>query len=293
MLKKIISGGQTSAHRVRMFRQIFKIALILSFASGGTFFCKKILDEPFRNFSALYHLVRCNFSRKDYISFEEETWKKLSGVDKETLYERLKAFKRSKKKGKLRVVEKKRAVRLLTCRTTNLKRKAFHHFRHAVFVFVGSFSFIFFLFYQFGRQIKKKKLISGKPVKKRRFPKFYTKGGLRLGKAALLKKAETHHMLITGGTGSGKTNAIHHLLPQIRKRGQKVIIVDTTSRFIGSYYDSKKDFILNPFDARTEEWHPWADCKESYDFEEISSAFIHMTGSEQDPFWENFSAHGA
>ena len=148
------------------------------------------------------------------------------------------------------------------------------------------FLVFFLMFSLFGRQAKKKKHLSGKKVKTRRLPKLYSKGGLRLGKAVLSKSAETQHMLITGGTGSGKTNAIHHLLPQIRKRGQKAIIVDTTSRFVESYYDPKKDFILNPFDARARDWHPWADCKEKYDFEEISNAFIYMTGSEQDPFWK-------
>lgn len=63
-------------------------------------------------------------------------------------------------------------------------------------------------------------------------------------------------LIMTGTTGAGKTNAFHSLLPQIRKRGDKAIIVDVTGSYISRYYNKKTDFILNPLDTRSQFWHP-------------------------------------
>src|SRR5690606_7596089 len=48
----------------------------------------------------------------------------------------------------------------------------------------------------------------------------------------LIKDKETSHTLITGTTGSGKTNCLHTLLPQIRERPNRAIIVDLTGDFV-------------------------------------------------------------
>lgn len=83
---------------------------------------------------------------------------------------------------------------------------------------------------------------------------------LVFGTLPLLKDKETSHTLITGTTGSGKTNSFHVFLPQIRKRGDRAIILDVTGDYITRYYNEKTDIILNPLDERSLPWHPWADC---------------------------------
>ena len=90
----------------------------------------------------------------------------------------------------------------------------------------------------------------------------------------MIKDSETQHMMITGTTGSGKTNCFHHLLPQIRTLGQRALIVDTTGEFVSRYYREGKDIILNPLDARSESWSPWVECTEDYHFEELASNLI-------------------
>lgn len=47
---------------------------------------------------------------------------------------------------------------------------------------------------------------------------------LSLNELPLLKDKETSHILLTGTTGSWKTNAFHTLLLQIRTRGDRAII---------------------------------------------------------------------
>lgn len=41
---------------------------------------------------------------------------------------------------------------------------------------------------------------------------------LKIGNMPLVKNTETRHFLVTGGTGSGKTNLIHNLLAQVERK---------------------------------------------------------------------------
>jgi len=104
-----------------------------------------------------------------------------------------------------------------------------------------------------------------------------------LGSLPIIKNSETQHFLITGTTGSGKTNCFHHLLPQIRERNQKAVIIDTTGAFVQSYYREDQDILLNPFDHRSSPWNPWAECKEPYHYKELAKSLIPQTS--HDPFW--------
>ena len=72
----------------------------------------------------------------------------------------------------------------------------------------------------------------------------------------LLKDSERKHILITGTTGSGKTNMLNELLPQIRKERGRAIIVDLTGSF-NKLFDPKSDKLLNPFAVGSEHWLPW------------------------------------
>ncbi len=112
---------------------------------------------------------------------------------------------------------------------------------------------------------------------------------LTLEKLPLLKDKETSHLLMTGTTGSGKTNAFHSLLPQIRQRGDKAIIVDVTGTYISRYYNENTDIILNPLDTRSQFWHPWADCHLESHYDVLANSFIPENNQVKDPFWDNAS----
>lgn len=98
------------------------------------------------------------------------------------------------------------------------------------------------------------------------------------------KGAECEHLMITGATGSGKTNVIHGLLQQIRKLGHKAIIVDSSGGFVEHFFDSAKDKLLNPFDQRTAHWHLWSDCHQDYELSELVESLI-PDRKQMDSFW--------
>ena len=97
----------------------------------------------------------------------------------------------------------------------------------------------------------------------------------------LIKDTETQHMMITGTTGSGKTNAFKHLMNQTRD--QKAVIVDPTGEFLHAYYDPRCDVVMNPFDERFPGWDLFGECREPYRYDEIAESLI--PASDHDLFW--------
>jgi type IV conjugative transfer system coupling protein TraD len=111
---------------------------------------------------------------------------------------------------------------------------------------------------------------------------------LHLDGLPLINNKETSHILITGTTGSGKTNCFHTLLPQIRARPNRAIVVDLTGDFVAKYYRDGQDVLLNPLDERSENWSPWADCQSETHYDALAAAIVPKSSS-GDKFWENAS----
>ena len=109
---------------------------------------------------------------------------------------------------------------------------------------------------------------------------------LNLDGLPLIKGKETSHILIIGTVGSGKSNCFNTLLPQIRKRPNPALIVDLTGDFVARYFQKEKDLLLNPFDERSQNWSPWADCLTSTHYDALAAAIVPKS-THMDKFWEN------
>ncbi|MCW8419977.1 MULTISPECIES: type IV conjugative transfer system coupling protein TraD [Fluoribacter] len=109
---------------------------------------------------------------------------------------------------------------------------------------------------------------------------------IRIDGFPLLAGSEVQHLLVHGTVGTGKSQLIMKILDSIRQRGDRVIIYDKGAAFIPHYFDSNKDVILNPFDARCPNWDMWAEAPRDSDFENMAESLIPMHG-ENDPFWVN------
>ncbi len=110
----------------------------------------------------------------------------------------------------------------------------------------------------------------------------------RIGNVPLSEKAEFQHMMVTGTTGAGKSNMIHHLLQQIREQGDQAIIVDTMGGIFSRFYDKSKDILLNPLDQRSAQWNLWKEVTNDYILDEIAEAMIPDNRS-----FESFWTQGA
>ncbi|WP_194966881.1 type IV secretion system DNA-binding domain-containing protein, partial [Rickettsia endosymbiont of Cardiosporidium cionae] len=108
-----------------------------------------------------------------------------------------------------------------------------------------------------------------------------------IGNVYFAPRAETEHTMIVGVSGSGKTVLLKNLIKQIKEKGDKAIIYDYTGTFVESFYDEKKDIIINPFDRRSKTWNLMKEVSQEAEFDTIAEALIGSGDLINDPFWPN------
>lgn len=161
-----------------------------------------------------------------------------------------------------------------------------------LFGFLGSIVISWF-WVCMGRKKQEKKVLSGfELVDDRVLSKRIFKLGASpytIANVPIPKNAEFQHMMVTGTTGSGKSNAIHQLLKQIRTQGDQAIVVDTTGGIFARFYEEGRDILLNPLDERSSHWNLWDEAVRDgavcdYVMDEIAESIIPEHQS-YDGFW--------
>ncbi len=281
MLKKITEGGQIWAHRISMTKQVLKIAIFSSLVISLGFFVTKTISVPKIYYQALYYNIIASISEPldGSVSVNAQFWKKVSSQDSSKAEVEIKA---SKVKS-----QSQRYVKYLEALTIkNLDRAL----KLGIFSFFGFLTLFLFK----GILSRRKTHVSGKKIcspstLKLRLRLTFQASPLILGSVPLVKNTENQHLLVTGATGSGKTNTFHHLLPQIRRQKQRAIIVDTSGEFVEKYYREGKDILLNPFDKRSVSWHPWCEGITGPELETMSQILVPPAKRDEDDFWRKGS----
>jgi hypothetical protein len=97
---------------------------------------------------------------------------------------------------------------------------------------------------------------------------------------------ECRHFALLGTTGSGKTTVLREMLDAIESRGESALVYDTSGEFIANYYRPERgDVILNPFDARSAYWSPFAEISHPADADRIAHQLVTSTGREEEDVW--------
>lgn len=91
----------------------------------------------------------------------------------------------------------------------------------------------------------------------------------------------TRHVLVVGGTGSGKTTFIKPLLRAIEAARERMLVFDPKGEFTSQLGDAA---ILAPWDARSLAWDIAADLR-NIQHMRVFAAFI--VGESSDPMWSN------
>ncbi|MBW8308049.1 MAG: type IV conjugative transfer system coupling protein TraD [Candidatus Paracaedibacteraceae bacterium] len=270
-------GGQTQLHKFRMINQVFgttlKVSSIIAFLC---FVFLLIYDGSWEKFGFLFTFYKAQI--RDSMSYLPKEFFDTSWI----LQGDGKYYEISD-----HIIAHKQEYILSSILIHGLLfRKLFQTF----LCFLGSMILLFLFWGYSGKALKIKEIISGGRIvhinKLTNLIKKSTQASdLTLAGLPLVKNRETEHMLLIGTTGCGKTNAMNELLQQIRNRGDKIVIVDTTNGFVERFYDEKRDIILNPLDSRSKNWNLWEECTEEYLFDEFSESLIPQIG--HDPFWSN------
>lgn len=278
--KTLTQGGQVHIHQLHMFKQVFVTGIIVALVIGASCFAWKSYQLPGYGWRALSQTSWARFM------IATNPAQKHSEFYQDYIPLKGKPYRRSC----LSILKDPFLKKTTQQMETILKEIAIKSLHWAGLSFLALMSLWFFL----GRGHKQAQHQRGNTFMPfHKLTNLLRKKGeasdLVLDKLPLIKDKETSHLLMTGTTGSGKTNAFHILLPQIRKRGDKAIIVDVTGTYISQYYNPATDVILNPLDTRSQFWHPWADCHLESHYDVLANSFIPENNQVKDPFWDNAS----
>lgn len=110
---------------------------------------------------------------------------------------------------------------------------------------------------------------------------------LTLGGHAFPAQLETLHTLIAGTTGSGKSTLIEEMLEGITARSERFIICDPNGGYVKQFARTG-DRLLNPFDARSEEWCVFNEMRRDYDAEQLACSIV-PAGHGDSASWHHYA----
>lgn len=93
----------------------------------------------------------------------------------------------------------------------------------------------------------------------------------------------TRHVLVIGGTGSGKSTAMKPLIEKVIKARERVILFDPKGEFTMGF---REPVIIAPWDSRSFAWDIAKDMRNVGDMRRFAAAMIEDS---QDPMWANAS----
>ncbi len=289
MFDNSIRGGQIFWHQLTMFKQVAFRSLSMSLTAGLLVLAfLKVPELPKYDFPAFISYAKAQVA--DWWHYNKVVLHKdalnsiatIDAYDKKGLY-----YKN---------------IRAHTILTHN-RFKAEHHkvieliISSLLIMFAVSTSFlmiIFIIWSIFGKKAKATTLLRGGAILKAKEVASIlgSKGGashIRIGDMPLVKDSETKHILITGATGTGKTNLFHTILPQVRLKNQPALVIDQTGEMVERYYDKARgDIIFNPFDPRSHEWDFWSEIDKLPRLNSLASS-IFSNSKSLDAMWNNSS----
>ena len=182
----------------------------------------------------------------DSVSIDQEYWSKVS---------------HEYRSGQFVTVSTAKVMRIISPHVDRWMAFEYHLFRDSFSICIYTFLTSLGFFFVRGGISKKKQHVSGQNVispwlLRSKLKISRNAGDISIGNIPMVKGSETQHLLISGGTGSGKSTCIHGILRQLRDQGSRAVVLDATGEYVSKYYREGKDIILNPFDDRGTPWHP-------------------------------------
>jgi len=289
MLNNFIGRGKLLLHQAGMFKKLLKIIIVTSTIIGGLLICnvyntnnKLDIDGAITYWKA--KVVLSLDSSLSSFSIRKKTHVNLDTYSQGQLWE--------KKMLASSIISSYKFSSAWNNIVKECQLLVVNSFSLGFFISV----IIFIIWSNFSKSLKQAKKKEGNKVLtalqvKRKLNWMGKASAFKIGHMSLVKNNETKHFLITGSTGSGKTNLLHNLLPQIELKKQPTIIIDQTGEMIARYYNTARgDIIFNPFDGRGKAWDLWQDCASIEEQEKFSKTLFNFNRKRSktylDPLWE-------
>ena len=111
-----------------------------------------------------------------------------------------------------------------------------------------------------------------------------------LAGVGLEPEEETKHFKLIGTTGTGKSTAIRELLGAALARGDRAVVADPHGGYRARFFNSfRGDVILNPFDAASSKWDPFAELGAPGDAEQLAGSLIPSTEDASGREWRGYA----
>ena len=267
----LISGGQIFIHRIAMFKQIagkaVSVSFILSLALSSLF-----IQDKFNSIS--WHPALTYW--RGVLMYETD-----KAVDLLFPGGQIGKIDISTDRRQIREVRLDHFVKDRYYKTCGEELKSLI-ITFGIYNLIGITGFLIIIFIGWGRigkSTKETRQLSGSTIKTAQEIASILRNKKKasdiiIAGMPLLKDSETKGTLITGANGSGKTNYLHEILPQIRKRKQPAMVIDLEGGMVARYYRPGYDIIINPFDERTYCWDFQKEVIEKEDLEAIAHSLF-------------------
>jgi type IV conjugative transfer system coupling protein TraD len=291
MLNDFIGGGQVFLHKIRMFLQVFYRTIHISLL-GGIILAVIFTYGDFRQvkwngfFSYQKALVAQNMDEilSDIFARDGKAKTHINAQLGDRIWSN---------------IEASRVLKMGSFKEANNRGWSYVSRFLVILAYIVPiwFLIVFIAWGRFGRTLKKEtknegsgSILSADQVR-RKLKSLKLASSFVIGKMPLVKNMENSNFLVTGAVGSGKTNLMHNLLPQIEAKNQPVVVIDNTGEMIAKYYNKERgDIIFNPFDKRSHMWDFWSDCSKAKNLEKFADILIGFNSRKNNysanDFWE-------
>ena len=115
-------------------------------------------------------------------------------------------------------------------------------------------------------------------------------GSIALAGCQVASGDETKHFKIIGTTGTGKSTAIRQLVGAALTRGDRAIIADPDGSYRDRFFNRYRgDVLLNPFEAGSVKWDPYAEIDDPFDADQLSAGLIPSTDDAASNEWRAYA----
>ena len=113
---------------------------------------------------------------------------------------------------------------------------------------------------------------------------------LTLAGVPVAPEEETRHFKLIGATGAGKSTAIRELLHAALVRGDRAVIADPHGGYRARFFDGPRgDAVLNPFEAGSYQWDPFAELGAPGDAEQLAASLIPPSEDASGREWRGYA----